>query len=482
MKKGEPTSKTKGVAVNTVISTTARIIGLGLALIIIGLLTRYLKKEGYGNYTTVIAYLAVFTAIADLGLYSLFLRDISRKRAHEIEIASNIFSLRFFSLLLITPIAIAVAFFLPYPGQVKIGIAIAGASAVLLSLQQVLMPIFQKYLKMVWVAAGEVAGRLVQLGLVYLLIKMKLSLPYFLGALVVANFTGFSIQFIRARKLVPFRLKINLEAWKNILKKALPIGIGLIFVLIYFKLDTVMLSLMKTPQAVGIYGLAYKVLENLIFFPAMFVGLVTPFLSKYAFENRQAFQKTFQKGLNFIIIILVPLVVGIAFLALPIVTILGGENFATSAQVLRILSLAIGLIFLGSIFGNSVIVLKKQVQSAWVYGAGAVLNLGANLYFIPKYSYIGAAWTTVITEGFVTFFLFYIVYKAYKWRPCFKMVIKAVVAVIPMALFLYYLSCWNVFGRVITAASIYGASLFALGGIKIEEVKELIAMRRKVEN
>ena len=66
-------------------------------------------------------------------------------------------------------------------------------------------------------------------------------------------------------------------------------GIAAILVMIYFKLDTVMLSFMKDQIDVGIYGLAYKILENLIFFPAMFVGLIMPLLSKHAFSNRSKF-------------------------------------------------------------------------------------------------------------------------------------------------------------------------------------------------
>lgn len=472
-------SKTKKIASNTIISTTARVISLGLALIIVALMTRHLQKGGYGNYTTVIAYLTTFTALANLGLYNLLLRDISRKGADEVEIASNIFTFRLASLALITPVAIGIAFLLPYGFEVKIGIAITGVSAVLLSLNQVLMPIFQKYLQMIKVAIAEVLSRAAQLGLVFLGVKLNYGLLYFLAILVGANFLGFAIQFFYARRLVPFRLKVDIPKWKSILKKALPIGIGVIFTIIYFKVDTVMLSLIKEPEAVGIYGLSYKVLENLIFFPAMFVGLVTPLLSKYAFQKRDDFKRVFQKALDFIIIVLVPACTGIILLALPIVQILGGEGFRASAQVLRILSVAIGLIFLASIFGNSAIVLKKQVQSAWAHFAGAVLNVGANLYFIPKFSYFGAATTTVITELLVTILLFFIIKRAYNWQPNFSMFVRTIGAVLPMAAYLYYFQGWNLAVNIAIGALIYFVFLYLFGGISKEDIKTLISLREK---
>lgn len=473
--------KAKKIASNTVISVTARIIGLGLALVIVGLLTRKLKAGGYGNYTTVIAYLSIFTSLADLGLYNFLLRDISREDADEKKLASHVFTIRLVTLALITPLAIGVAFLLPYPLKVKIGIAIAGTSAVLLSLDQVLMPIFQKYLKMIWVAIAEVIGRAVQLGLVFLGVKLGFGLFYFLGGLVIANLSGFLIQLHFARGLVPFGLAFNLEKWKKIFKKALPIGVGIILTLIYFKLDTVMLSLLKDSEAVGIYGLAYKVLENLIFFPSMLVGLVTPLLSKYAFKDRASFKKVFQKTLDFIVLVMIPACVGLAFLAKPVVGLLGGENFGASAQVLRILTVAIGLIFLGNLLGKSAIVLKKQVWAAWVYFIGVIVNLGANFYFIPQYSYLGAALTTVITELTVTALLFLIVYKSYKWCPNLLIFAKSALAVLPMGIFLYFQSGGSLILNIAGGASIYFVLLFLFRGVTRKDIKTLLAIKGEAQ-
>lgn len=473
--------KAKKIASNTIISVTARVIGLALALVIVGLLTRQLAAGGYGNYTTVIAYLSIFTALADLGLYNFLLRDISREGADEKQLTSHVFTIRIASLVLITPLAIGVAFFLPYSLKVKIGIAIAGASSVLLSLNQVLMPIFQKYLQMIWVAIAEVIGRTIQLGLVFLGVKLSFGLLYFLGVLVIANLTGFLIQLHFARGLVPFSLAFDFKKWKKILKKALPIGVGIILTLVYFKLDTVMLSLLKNPEAVGIYGLAYKVLENLIFFPSMLVGLVTPLLSKYAFTERGSFKAVFQKTFEFIVIVMIPACVGLAFLAKPVVGLLGGENFDASAQVLQILTVAIGLIFMGNLLGKTAIVLKKQVWAAWIYFIGVIVNLSANFYFIPQYSYLGAAFTTVITELVVAGLLFLIVYKTYNWCPNLLIFAKSALAVVPMSIFLHFQGGNNLILSIGGGALIYFVSLFAFRGVTIKDIKTLLAIREEAQ-
>ena len=91
------------ITLNTLASFVGRVIGSILALVSIGLITRALGREGFGEYSTVIAYLATFQILADLGLYSLLTREISQRPGEEKNLVSLFFTLRL----------IAAAFFLP---------------------------------------------------------------------------------------------------------------------------------------------------------------------------------------------------------------------------------------------------------------------------------------------------------------------------------------------------------------------------------
>jgi len=143
------------IALNTIVSSGARIIGLALSLTTIGFITRYLGQEGFGYYATILAFLFFFTVLADLGLYSICLREISQPRADQRKIVSNAFTLRFMVGLFIFALAPLVVYFFPYPGQVKTGVLIGALGFWLMSNQQVLIGIFQKYLRVDKVALGE---------------------------------------------------------------------------------------------------------------------------------------------------------------------------------------------------------------------------------------------------------------------------------------------------------------------------------------
>ncbi len=99
-----------------------------------------------------------------------------------------------------------------------------------------------------------------------------------------------------------------------------------------------------------------------------------------------------------------------------ITVLLGGEEFAASGTLLRILSIALGSMFLGNIFGFTLIALAKQKALAILYGVLAALNIVANLLVIPSFGASGAAWVTVATEVGATVAAAMIVRKYIAWK------------------------------------------------------------------
>jgi O-antigen/teichoic acid export membrane protein len=470
----------KKIAYNIVISAGARVVGVALSLVGIGLIARYLGQEGFGEYSLILAFLYTFNILADLGLYSLMVREISRPGADEKKIASNIFTIRIIALLIFLGLAIIAIWFFPYTSQVKMGVVIASIAFFFLSASQVLMGIFQKYLRVDKPSLAELIGRLIQLGLVILFIFLDLGLFAIFGALIVSSFLIFLLNFIFARKYIPLTLAFDFVFWKKLIKTALPIAVSIVLTLIYFKFDSIFLSLgfinrssVHPVADVGIYNIAYKILEGLIFFPAMFVGLIMPLLSKFAFSKPEKFKKIFQKTLDVLIVFIVPLIIGLLILSLPIVVLIGGKDFTASAQVLQVLAFAIGLIFLGSLFGNSIIALNKQKIAAWIYFGGMIFNIVTNLIFIPKYSYLGAAMTTVFTELLVIILMTWLIYKSIHYFPSFK-ILKPLLAGAIMGIFIYFFQSWNIFLLICLAILVYGIILYLIKGITKREILMLI--------
>jgi len=462
------------IAYNTFVAAGARIIGVALSLIIIASITRYLGQSGFGEYATIIAFLFFFNVFADLGIYAICLRDISRDGADEIKIASNAFTLKFIISFFIFSLAPLVVLFFPYSPKVKLGVLIAAIGFWLLSNDQILIGVFQKYLRIDKMVFAEVLGRAIQLGFVLFFIHQKMDFLFIISTVTIGAIITFILGFYFARQYIPLVFKFDFSFWRSLLKKSFPLALAAIFSMLYFKLDTIMLSVIKMPADVGIYSLAYKILESLLFFPAMFVGLIMPLLSKYAFSDKRSFNKISQKTLDILLIFIFPLVIGVIFISPKIVALIGGKSFLESAGVLDILIVATGVIFFGILFSNMIIALEKQKSLTYIYASGLVFNLVANLIFIPKYSYYGAALTTLATELLATGLMAAVIFKANKSLPRFRNIFKCLLAGLVMALALYCFNHWNIFTLVALAVAVYFPVLWLFGGLSAKDVLSLI--------
>jgi len=464
----------KKIAYNSIISSGARIIGLALSLVIIGFITRYLGKDGFGYYSVILAFLYFFTVLADLGLYSICLREISRPNADENKIINNAFTLRFFAGLIVFSFAPIVVLFFPYTNEVKLGVLIGSLGFWMMSNHQVLMGVFQKHLKMDRVAIAELSGRLFQLILILFFIWQKLGFLFVVSSFVLGALINFIIVLIFVKKYVHISFEFDFVFWRSLLKESLPLALAIIFTVIYFKLDTIMLSLMKPPGDVGIYNLSYKFLESLLFFPAMFIGLVMPLMSEYALSFKEKFNKITQESLDILLLFTIPLIIGTFFLSKKIVILIAGEDFLLSAGVLNMLIIAGGIIFLGVLFSNMIISLKEQKKLTYIYGIGAIINLITNFIFIPKYSYYGAAGTTILTEFIVTGLMLIVLYKTLNSLPSFRSIFKYIIAGLIMALPLYYLPDFSLFPMIIISSLIYFGFLRLINGMPFGLIKNLI--------
>jgi O-antigen/teichoic acid export membrane protein len=325
------------------------------------------------------------------------------------------------------------------------------------------------------VAGADVLSRVVLLTGIILSIKIGWGFYGILWSIVVSNIFSFAIPYIFSRQLVAFSFAFDKKIWLKIFHQTWPLAITIAFNLIYLKADTLILSLIKSPAEVGVYGAAYKVIDILVTIPFMFSGLALPALTTvWARGDKIKFNQMLQKSFNALAIAAVILIVGAQFTAEPIMVLVAGKDFAVSGPILRILILAAGVIFLQSIFAHAIIAIGQQKKIIGAYAFTALTALAAYLIFIPRYSYFGAAWSTVYSESAIGIASIYLIYKYVKFIPRVQILLKAMLASIPMTGFLYFLNTSNLINMyswlglllaMISAGLIYFFFLYILRGL-----------------
>ena len=471
-------STAHNVARNSLVQFAGKMIGSVLAIFTLAIILRYLGQIGFGEYTTIITYVSIFSIMADLGLYLVITREISKKGADEEKLLSNAFTIKIVASVIILIIAFLTSFFL-YSGIIITGIIIASFSFFFVLLNQVLIGLFQKHFDMSKIAIGEVSGRVIWLAGAFIVVRLDLGLLWLLSTIVLSNFTNFLIVFISSRKYVKIKLAFDKILWKKILKMAAPLALSVIFNLIYFKIATIFLSVMKSKGDVGIYGAPFKVLESLIAFAAIFAGLLLPLLSRFYKENRGKFLNIFKKGVDVLIIFVIPLCIGTIFFAQDIMALAGGNEFIGSAEVLKILIFAVSAIFFSHIFGNTAIACHQQKKIMWIYMSVALLSVILNLILIPKYSYYGAAIAVTISEVTVALSILVLIYIKARISINFKTIFKSIASAIGMLLVLYLLPTWYFLINAALASLVYFGILFLLKGFSKKMVLEIINIKKK---
>lgn len=468
------------IAYNTIIQIISKTVATVLGLVSVAIMTRYLGKIGFGEYTTIMTFLSFFGIVADLGLTLVTVQMISRPGVNENKIINNLFTLRFFSALIFLSLAPLTVLFFPYSPLIKIGIALTTFSFLFTALNQILVGIFQKNLRMDKVSIAEVVSRIFLIVFIILAARSNFGLVGMLLATIISGAISFILHFYYARRYVKIKFEFDKIIWKEILLKSWPLAITIFFNLIYLKADILILSIIKSQAEVGVYGAAYKVIDVLATLPFMFAGIILPILT-FSWEgaDKARFKSVLQKSFDFMIILAVPMVVGTQFLGDRIMTLVAGEEFSDSGPILRILILAAGIIFLSCILSHAIIAMDKQKKLIGIYIFTSLTSLLGYFIFIPKYSYFGAAWVTIYSEAVIFSAVVYYVWKHSSFLPNFMIGLKSVAASLLMLFVLkispsFLFTGYNFIILILLSAAVYFASLYLLKGISKKDIIDLL--------
>jgi len=218
----------------------------------------------------------------------------------------------------------------------------------------------------------------------------------------------------RGYLLKRFEIKLDLNISgsyaKELLLMSWPLGLMFIFSQINFKADSILLSVLKLPdlglnniQAVGVYGLSYKIFEVMLVVPTFIMNATYPILLDSYNLNLKKFKESFLKTIYVMLGLGVGISVigyfGVKYLITPeLIEKVFTADFDISKQVLMILLTGIFIFFVTQPLSWFLVIRDKQKILPFVYGISALFNVSLNYYLIPKYSFIASSYLTWLSE------------------------------------------------------------------------------------
>lgn len=444
---------------NTGFQIAGKVLTAGFGILVVKILSGYLGKAGYGDYVTVFVFLSFFGMVADMGLFTLTVREMSKHPERVPYIISNILGLRLFLAVGSMTLAVIVAFILPFfsetwrESMIPLGVAIAGIGTVFSIMSGTVSSVLQVHYKMLYETLGQIIAKIVAISyMIYVAYigyvgDIGSGFNQILWGGVIGSMCMFLTTFNVARRLAPLRISFDFAFWKETFIEALPFGIALVLNVFYFKLDIILLKFMKGSEEVGIYGVAMKMLEVLYFLPVYFMNSMLPVITHHLKEATGKIQQILQYAFDFLMLSAVPIVVGGFVLAYPIIFVISdpqylsrlSEGFYGSDIALRILIFALLFSFLNAMFAIVLIVLSQQKRLMIINFFGLILNLVLNILVIPQFGFRGAAVTSVISAFCVLIATYKSVNKQLPLHFSFLSSAKIILSALTMGVFVYAL-------------------------------------------
>lgn len=289
-----------------------------------------------------------------------------------------------------------------------------------------------------------------------------------------------TLQAVASLRLLGERLHSSRTAVKELLRIGAPLGLAGLLVNAYARIDQILVYEQAGAAAAGLYGSAYRVLEQAHFVPVSVLTTLAPLIASLWPHERERMLRIVGLAARLLAIGSFGALAFVTVAAKPVMRLIFGDEFVPGAQALPVLGGAFVFICFGYLIGNLLLVLGLAGRMVVVALVGLVVNVVGNVLLIPRYGFMGAAWMTLVTEVAVVgtggwFVLRRLGIRRPNVRPLVRVALAA--GILGGALAACAAAGAGLFLLVVAACLAYPLSLLALGAVNLDELRE-VTMRK----
>jgi len=397
----------KSVSVNIGWLLFDKIFRMGLGLLIGAWIARYLGPMQYGQLNFVISFVSIFVPLVHMGINTIATRDILLYPEASNKIISSALIMQIFSGLIYTVLVIFIMILIkPADESIQILSFILSPTLILKSTESI-KSWFEAQVKtkyVVWLENSVFAFMSI-LRVETILRGASLEMLAWL-MLIEALILSVGHLWIFKYHNRTFKLTtVSLKSAKTILYESAPLLLAGIAVMLYMRIDVIMLEFMTNSREVGIYSVATRISEILYFIPAVIVSSVSPGLIKLHKYNKSHFMFKLQQ-LYFLLFWLSAIgSLTIFALSESFINFIFGSQYSESTAVLSIHLWSSIAVFIGVASSQYLLVERLLIYSLYRTLIGLIINVALNFLLIPLMGAKGSALATLISYFFSTYSL-----------------------------------------------------------------------------
>ena len=459
---------------NAAMLLVARVASRAIALVTVFATANSLGPGGNGEFQLTVTYAALISILVDLGFNTLYTREGARQPDRIPHYLNSILSTR-------------TVFALPALAVLAVVMWVSGFQSLLLpAFSVMLLSAYSNVLRSTFYAIGRltyeayaiVAESLILLtGTGYGVLTHR-GIGYFLWCYAASY--GFSCAYfasvISVRRMVRWRWEFDLGFIRSWLGKSLPFALAFVITTLYFKIDQPILFHYRGLTETGWYTFAYKPIEALLFVPVTILNVAFPVLAVYHTESRERLANATGRFYKALFALGWPITVGTVILAPGINGLFdrtAQHPFAPAAAALQVLGLGIFLMFVTNAFIAALNAMNRQLLFTWAAAVSLVANVGLNLFLIPAYGYLGAAWATNLTELALLVTGWLMVRRVLAPIPILRLSWRIFLAGLLMAGALYFFRGahgWPVLLAILVGMVVYAGGLLLFRAVEPDEL------------
>ncbi len=383
-----------------------------LTFVVMIIIARFLGAEGFGKLSYGLSFVWVFLFLADFGLTDIYVRDVAHNRGLLDKYISNILSLK----MILGAVNLIIIFVLAGissldPDKFFI-VLILGASIIMDSFMYFFRFIFRVKEDMLPEGFLIILESILKLFVVFLMISsgFRLAGPILVAlALFIVSFLNMTISFfVFLKQTRCIKLSFDLNFWVYLIKHSSPLILIYIMSLLNFRVDVILLAILKGDIYAGLFNADFKLLEQFLLIPITLASVFFPVFSRYS-GSFDKLGKIINRSTLWLFLLSIIIVAVIYIKGAWFVRIFYGSKFELAGDHIFIMSLFLIPFFIKPVFERFFYVVKEQWFVCKVYVFSLVFNLVLNYLFIPRWGINGSSVATFISEFFVAvlFFIFY---------------------------------------------------------------------------
>ncbi len=477
-------NRLRRVTSNTVISLLGQAVTWTSTLFLTIAYARFLGDAKFGELYFALTFVLLIGFPLEFGFNQQLTRDVAQEPDKALRYLSNTIFIKGVLWLFLYSLILLLCWLLGYSTEERLLVGICGFTLLSTAMVNTFASLHFSFERVVFPVVGTILEKGLSALVGILLLRHGAGVQVMAFVLLGGSLASLVWQGSWFFRMVGTNLSIDRALIRSLIRTSIPFLVYGVLGVIYYRLDTVLLSLMANDAVIGWYGAGYRLFDTLIFLPSLVISAIMyPVFSKLSISSEVSLKVAIEKSMNFLLFCGIPIA---TFLIVAAPNIIGflyhRPEFIHTIPVVQFLAPGLVFLYINSVLNTTLMSIKREKKITILAAIALVFNLGLNLVLIPRYQHVGAAIVTSLTELLLLCIALLFIPRHLLPLGSLRVGSKALLASLMMALTVLLLRNLNIFSILPVALLVYLVAAALLRTVPREDLQAIYsAIRHKAQ-